>query len=55
MEHEETLYDEVRTVRDYTCLGARMNAGGGCVAVGTRCGWVQFRDCCTYCIEGGFL
>ena len=37
----EKLCDEVETVREFTYLGDRMSAGGGCeavVTVRTRCG-----------------
>ena len=30
MEQEETLYDEVETVMEFTYLGDRVNADGGC-------------------------
>ena len=30
MEQEETLCDEVETVEEFTCLGDRVSAGGGC-------------------------
>ena len=42
------LCDEVETVREFTCLGDRVSAGGGCeavVAARTRCGWVKFWNC----------
>ena len=34
---------------EFTYLGDRVSAGGGCEAVVTarrRCGWVMFRECC---------
>ena len=30
MNQEETLYDEVKTVRELAYLGDRVSAGGGC-------------------------
>ena len=33
---------------EFTYIGDRVSAGGGCVAavtVRTRCGWVKFREC----------
>ena len=48
MEQEETLCDEVETVRKFTYLGDRVFAGGGCeaaVTARTRCGWVKLREC----------
>ena len=48
VEREETLSDEVETVRYFTYLSDRVSAGGGCEAavnVRTRCGWVKFREC----------
>ena len=35
MEQEEKLCDEVETVRDFTYLGDRVSAGGGCEAAVT--------------------
>ena len=32
MEQEEKLCDEVETVREFTYLGDRVSAGGGCEA-----------------------
>ena len=48
VEQEETLCDEVETVREFTYLGDRVNAGGGCeaaVTARTRCGWVKYGEC----------
>ena len=48
VEHEEKLCDEVETAREFTYLGDKVNAGGGCEAVvtaRTRCGWVRFKEC----------
>ena len=45
---EVKLCDEVETVREFTYLGDRVSAGGGCEAAVTarmRCGWVKFREC----------
>ena len=42
------LCDEVETVNEFTYLGDRVSAGGGCKAAltaRTRCGWVMFREC----------
>ena len=46
VEQEEKLCDEVETVREFTYLGDRVSAGGGCEAVvtaRTRCWWVTLR------------
>ena len=48
MEQEEKLCDEVETVREFTYLGDRASASGGCeaaVTVRTICWWVKFREC----------
>ena len=48
MEEEVKLCDEVETVREFTYLGDRVSAGGGCeaaVTVRTRCGWLTFMEC----------
>ena len=48
MEQEEKLYDEVETVLEFTYLGDRVSAGGGCevdVTARTRCGCVMFLEC----------
>ena len=48
VEQDETSCDEVETVSEFTYLGNRVSAGGGCgvsVAARTRCGWVKFREC----------
>ena len=45
MEQGEKLCDEVETVSEFTYLGDRVSASGGCeaaVTVRTRCGWVMF-------------
>ena len=42
------LCDEVETVREFTYLGDRLNAFGGCEAAVTariRCVWVNFMEC----------
>ena len=44
MQQEGKLCDEVETVMEFTYLGDRVSAGGGCEAVvteRTRCGWVS--------------
>ena len=48
MEQEEKLSDEVETVREFTYLGDRVSAGGGCeaaVTARTRCERFKFREC----------
>ena len=48
VEQEVKLCDEVATVREFTYLGDKVSAVGGCEAAVTaiaRCGWVQFREC----------
>ena len=48
MEQEVKLCDEVKTVREFTYPGDRVNAGGGCevaVTTRTRCGWAKYREC----------
>ena len=48
MEQEETLCDEVETVREFTFLGDMVSACGGCeaaVTARTRCGWDKLREC----------
>ena len=38
----------MEAVREFTYLGDRVRAGGGCEAavnIKTRCGWVKFREC----------
>ena len=48
MEQEEKLCDEVETVCEFTCLGDRVSAGGGCeaaVTARTRCGCVKLSEC----------
>ena len=42
------LCDEVKTEREFTYLGDRVNAGGGCeaaVIARTRCGWAKHMEC----------
>ena len=44
----------METVLKFIYLGEMVSAGGGCVAAvtaRTRCGWVNFRECCEllYC------
>ena len=48
VEREEKLCHEVVIVREFTCLGDGVSAGGGCEAVVTvtrRCALVMFREC----------
>ena len=48
MEQEEKLCDEVETVSEFTYLGDRVSASGGCeaaVTARTRCRWATFREC----------
>ena len=48
VEQEEKLCDGVETVQEFTYLGVRVSAGGGCEAAltnRTRCGWVKFGEC----------
>ena len=48
MDQEETLCDETETVQEFTYLGDRVRAGGGCEAAETartRCGWIKCREC----------
>ena len=38
----------METVSEFTYLGDRVGAGGGCevaVTARTRCGWVMFKEC----------
>ena len=49
MGQEWKLRDEVETVMEFTYLGDRLSAGGGCeaaVTARTRCGWVMSWECC---------
>ena len=48
VEQEERLCDEAQTVREFTYLCNRVNAGGGCEAAETartKCGWAKIREC----------
>ena len=48
VEQEVKLCDEVETVSEFTYLGDRVSAGGGCeaaVTARTRCGWIRFWEC----------
>ena len=54
MEQEETLRDQVETVGQFTYLGDRLSAGGGCEAAVTariRCGWVKLMSALSFCME----
>ena len=45
---EEKLSDEVETEMEFTYLGDRVSAGGGCeaaVTARTRCWWARLREC----------
>ena len=47
MSQEEKLCDEVETVTEFTYLGDRVSAGGGCeaaVTARTRYIWIKFRE-----------
>ena len=49
MEQEVKLCDEVETVCEFTYLGDRVSASGGCeaaVTARTRCVWVKLRELC---------
>ena len=49
------LCDELETVGEFTYLGHRMSAGGGCeaaVTARTRCGWLSLVSCS---MVGSFL
>ena len=48
MEQEVKLCDEVKAVSEFTYLGDRVSADGGCeaaVTARTRCEWVMFMEC----------
>ena len=48
MEQEVKLCDKVETVSEFTYLGDRVSASGGCeaaVTARTRCGWAELREC----------
>ena len=48
VEQKETLCDEVKTVREFTIIGDRDSAGGGCeaaVTARTRRGLAKLREC----------
>ena len=58
VEQEEKLCDEVETVMEFTYLGDRISAGGGCeaaVTARTRCGWVNLGNVMSCCMVGDFL
>ena len=58
VEQEEKLYNEVETVREFTYLGDRVSAGGGCEAAVTPeqdvCG-LSLRSVVSCCLAGGLL
>ena len=48
VEEEEKLCEYVETVSEFTYLGGRVSAGGGCetaLTARTRCVWVKLREC----------
>ena len=48
VEQEDKLCDEVKAVREFTYLGDRVCADGGCIAAvtdRTRCEWIKFVLC----------
>ena len=59
VDQDETLCDEVETAKEFTYLGDRMSAGGGCeaaVTARTRCGWFKLRESAvSFCMTGNFL
>ena len=58
VEEEKKLCDEVETVREFTYLGDRVSAGGGCeAAVNARkiCGWVKHMECGSCCMAVDLL
>ena len=49
VEQEGKLCDEVEIAKEFTYLGDKVSAGGGCeaaVTARTRCGWVKHTECC---------
>ena len=45
----EGLRNKFLRCKEFTYLGDKVIAGGGCqaaVTARTRCGWVKFRECC---------
>ena len=59
MEQEEKSRDEVETLREFTYLGDRVSAGGGCETAATartRCGWAKsLGSAASGCMVGDFL
>ena len=48
VEHEEKLCDQLKTVQEFTYLGDRVRAGGGCetaLTARTRSGLIKLREC----------
>ena len=48
VKQEGKLCDDVETVREYTCLGDKVRAGGRCkaaVIARTRFWWIRLREC----------
>ena len=47
-DQKEKLFDDVKTVAEFSYVGNTIKSGGGCVAAvtsRTRLGWVKFREC----------
>ena len=54
----EKLYDEVKTVNEFCCLGDRLSSNGGCEAAVTariKIGWIRFRKCGELLLGNRFL
>ena len=55
VEQEETLCDEVESVRQFTYLGDMVSAGGGCeaaVTARTNMGWLNIGSAVSCCMVG---
>ena len=53
VEQKIMLCDEMETVREFTYLGDRVSAGGGCevaVTARTRCWWVSLGSAVSWCM-----
>ena len=51
VEQDEKLCDELKAVKEFTYLGERVSAGGGCeaaVTARTRCRWVRLNNIVIY-------
>ena len=58
MKQREKLFNEVETVREFICLGDRVNAGGGCenaVSARTRCRWLSLGSVVSCHMDGNFF